>query len=216
MRTLSGKRVYFVDIITLFEGEWLNDVVIWEILKLFEAIAAEFYVKDTFFLNKLYTEDYFTVIMGWTAGNIFQLYTRIIIPEFNGNHFTVLVVLLDERRIERHDSMGGKSTRAMKAVFLWLCLENIFKNDGEFDMNPTSWTLVNAKTPLQRNSDDCGAIALMHAAVAMRIAKEGQRLLEHHEITQDRIPARRLWFMEIFCTGRLVEFTQNRYQPQGE
>lgn len=214
-RTPFGKRVYFVDLTTLFEGTWLNDQVIFQILTMFFEQSQEtgtgVFIRDTFFINKLYTENYYEIIMGWTKGNIFLLYKRIIIPEhYNGNHWVIIVVILDEKRIERYCSMGGEDETAIFAVFQWLRLENIFKNNGEFDMDLDSWILVHVKIRLQRNYNDCGMFALLHAAAAMGIQ------IKHHEVTQDRIPALRLLFIEMLCTGMIVDFNQNRIVPEGK
>ncbi|KAF4555605.1 Ulp1 protease-like protein 2 [Elsinoe fawcettii] len=97
-------------------------------------------------------------IQGWSRrkgikGEKLLKCERIFLPCNNGVHWTLLAISGTKRTIEYLDSMDRKGWTNKKMVnlaFAWLKMElgNKFKED--------EWKVLEVKTSIQNNSDDCG------------------------------------------------------------
>ena len=86
----------------------------------------------------------------------------LYIPICVGNHWTLLTILPQERKVEYLDSLGGIGQNFVAKAFEWLAheLKDLWKAD--------EWTVVTDRSNLQTNSSDCGVFTVMNAFAMLR------------------------------------------------
>ena len=91
------------------------------------------------------------------GGNIFSLDKLFFPINVGRDHWVLVAVFMQEKRIQCYDSMGSKGTDYVQAIFRYLQDEHETKMGYPLE-DTAAWQLVDctAATPRQRNSYDCG------------------------------------------------------------
>jgi hypothetical protein len=86
----------------------------------------------------------------------------IYIPICVANHWTLLTILPQERKIEYLDSLGGTGQNFVAKAIEWLAyeLKELWK--------PHEWTIVTDRSDHQENGSDCGVFTVMNAFAVLR------------------------------------------------
>lgn len=131
-----------------------------------ERISSHYY--NSFFMNKLMdsgdgTYNYNNVKRWSKKFNIFRKLKVFCPINLKNTHWTMLVMYLQEKRIEYYDSMGSRGTRYLNGALQYLQDESIKVNESSF--NPDEWELTSTThhVPQQENGFDCGVFSIMYA-----------------------------------------------------
>lgn len=86
----------------------------------------------------------------------------VYIPICVSNHWTLLTILPQERKIEYLDSLGGRGQNFVAKAIEWLAyeLKDLWK--------PHEWTIVTDRSDHQANGSDCGVFTIMNAFAVLR------------------------------------------------
>ena len=108
-----------------------------------ERISSHYY--NSFFMNKLMdsgdgTYNYNNVKRWSKKFNIFRKLKVFCPINLKNTHWTMLVMYLQEKRIEYYDSMGSRGTRYLNGALQYLQDESIKVNESSF--NPDEWELT--------------------------------------------------------------------------
>jgi sentrin-specific protease 1 len=177
---LCNVPVRRADMATLRPGQWLNDEVINYFFTLLgerekaAAAAADDGGAPTagwprchFVQTNFYTKLAESSPAGYVYKNVARWTRRadvfskdlIIVPiHCHGNHWTLAVINLRQKRFEYYDSLFGSPGAVLTNLRRWLADESVDKKKGPLDLS--DWTeLVFTRddgTPVQRNGSDCG------------------------------------------------------------
>lgn len=161
-------------------GRWLNDEVIHYFLVMLakrdEDLVAtgarerRSHFFKSFFITKLLDESGYSYrsVKRWSkkvAGkDIFNL-DKVIVPvNISGMHWCLVVISVQEKKIQFYDSMGGGGKRYLDGLMQYLKDEHMDKKKTPMD-GVDDWKLVVCEpdTPQQENGFDCGVFTCMFA-----------------------------------------------------
>ena len=157
------------DMATLRPRQWLNDEVINYFFKLLEQREASA-VEATWPRCHFHQTNFYTKLAETPAGYKYSEVARwtrkkdvfskdlIIVPiHCHGNHWTLAVINMKQKRFEYYDSLRGPPGMVLTNLRRWLEDESLDKKKVPFDTS--GWTEVvwkQGQTPQQRNCYDCG------------------------------------------------------------
>jgi sentrin-specific protease 1 len=157
------------DMATLRPRQWLNDEVINYFFKLLEQREASA-VEATWPRCHFHQTNFYTKLAETPAGYKYSEVARwtrkkdvfskdlIIVPiHCNGNHWTLAVINMKQKRFEYYDSLRGSPNMVLTNLRRWLEDESLDKKKVPFDTS--GWTEVvwkQGQTPQQCNGWDCG------------------------------------------------------------
>jgi len=161
-------------------GRWLNDEVIHYFLVMLAKRDEELcdtgarerrshYFKS-FFITKLLDENGYNYrsVKRWSkkvvGKDIFNL-DKVMVPvNISGMHWCLVVIFVQEKRIQFYDSMGGGGTRYLDGLMKYLKDEHMDKKKTPLE-GADEWKLVVCQpdTPQQENGFDCGVFTCMFA-----------------------------------------------------
>ena len=128
------------------------------------------YYFNSFFMAKLLEKGKydFSRVHRWTKKfNVFEK-ERIFFPINIGNqHWTLLVLFVQEKKICYYDSMSGRGNRYLNAIMQWL--EDVGQNpinniQEKVHVDREGWTLLNVEgLPQQDNGFDCAMFLCMYS-----------------------------------------------------
>ena len=169
------------DMATLRPRRWLNDEVINYFFKLLvrrerRKTKARCHFFQTNFYTKL-AESYggynYRKVARWTKNEDVFSKPLILIPiHCHGNHWTLVVINMKQKRFEYYDSLRGPPGMALTNARHWLEDESLDKKGVPFDTS--GWTEViwkQGQTPQQCNGWDCGLFMLYTADWLARRAR---------------------------------------------
>lgn len=122
---------------------------------------------NSFFISKILEFDVYTYknVSRWTRKfDIFAL-RRIYFPiNINNNHWTMIVLYMEQRQIHYYDSMGGSGRKYIAALTRWMKDEALSKK-GVADYDTSDFELIDhgCSIPQQKNGFDCGAFSCLFA-----------------------------------------------------
>ena len=164
---------------TLRPGTWLNDEVIHYMLQMYRQrdedmdnsapVWRRSHFFKSFFITSLLqhgnpdaTGQYcYRNVRRWgqqvPGGNIFEMDKLFFPINVGRDHWILVVVYMQERRIQCYDSMGSPGTEYVQAIFTYLQDEHETKHGYPME-DMATWRLVacTADTPRQRTGYDCG------------------------------------------------------------
>ena len=86
---------------------------------------------------------------------------KILMPiHVHGNHWIMLVIFVQEKKIGYYDSMGAYGENEIATVKKWL--RDIAAVQG-LEFNADEWSVVEGQVPCQTNGVDCGVFACICA-----------------------------------------------------
>ena len=90
--------------------------------------------------------------------DIFKLKYILIPINLNNMHWTMVVIYMEEKRIQYYDSMGGTDEAKLEGLFQYVKDEYKAKNSGQ-KMDVSGWKLVSCTSDTRRQTDgfNCGA-----------------------------------------------------------
>jgi len=169
------------DLMSLRDGEWLNDEVINACMELLNRRSqqdgrARVYFWNTHFYVRLMAHEQnrtqkrytYANVKRWTKRkklDVFEL-DRIVIPVHEGIHWTCAVVNFSSRTLEYYDSSDVDNDGCLEGVLQWLKDEALDKRGSAFYHKfcaevQDEWNLNYApRMPKQDNSSDCGVFLL--------------------------------------------------------
>ncbi|KAI8812089.1 hypothetical protein BJ742DRAFT_674201, partial [Cladochytrium replicatum] len=177
---VSLKRA---DLLTLRDGQWLNDEVInfYGQLMMERATNAQcgsakhnsesypnIHFFNTFFYSTLRDQGYDRV-KRWTRK--FDIFAKdyVILPVHLGVHWCCAVINFKRKRLEYYDSMHGNNSQCFQLLRLYLNKESMDKKKTEFNFE--GWVDFAPKNiPAQTNGYDCGVFTCMFAEYSSREA----------------------------------------------
>lgn len=160
-------------------GQWLNDELVNAYVEIIKSTGTD---QNDLFATSFFMDQLLQVTQGtettrrkqggynfkkvarWlkkSLKSLFQPQTRnLFIPvNVGGNHWTLVVVRLQEGRIEYYDSLSGKGQIFMNAVMLFL-KDAHMKLEGS-DIG-ADWETQFVQGPTQRDGHNCGVFTLMN------------------------------------------------------
>ena len=173
---LENLPVYRSDMATLRPRRELNDAVINYFLKLLErrdesAVEATWpscHFFPTNFYGKLAETPAgykYSEVARWTRNKDVFSKDLIIVPiHRHGNHWTLAVINMKQKRFEYYDSLRGPPDSVLTNLRRWLEDESLDKKKEPFDTS--SWTEVvwkKGQSPDQVGSVDCGIFMIRTA-----------------------------------------------------
>ncbi|XP_025206246.1 sentrin-specific protease 1-like, partial [Melanaphis sacchari] len=150
------------DLLRVFMPDnWLNDLVIQYYLELLINSSKNKILNLTsFFMESIKTHNKVPEKC-YKNKNIFS-YDKIIVPVFNNNHWTLIVVDIRAREIIHFNSFDFilHNEISIMKLFLKLAYEDQ-KQPGDED--EIFWTDCNGNSPIQNNQNDCGVFICTNA-----------------------------------------------------
>uniref|UniRef100_A0A914WLX7 Ubiquitin-like protease family profile domain-containing protein n=1 Tax=Plectus sambesii TaxID=2011161 RepID=A0A914WLX7_9BILA len=145
---------------------WLNDMIIDSYLALIQARSQlvsrqRVYAFMTHFYTMLCSRGYIGVRSWVKIDNIFDQDLLLFPINDRGNHWTLIVVDMRQRRMSYYDSMGNDGSKHLKAIREYLKGYFAEKKPAE---RFVPFTMVNEKKlPRQHNTWDCGVYLCQYA-----------------------------------------------------
>ena len=164
---------------TLAPGEWLTDEIIHYFFRLLTIRDQNLFPQDrshffsSFFFTQFFSggekgEYTYKAVRTWQrrvpGQDTFNLKHIFFLCHSGGNHWTLAVVRMKEKKIEYYDSLLGNGKRYTNG--LWTYLNDVWADTrgGELPERE-KWEIVvsNHHSAIQRNCYDCGIFAIMFA-----------------------------------------------------
>jgi len=117
----------------------------------------------------------------------------IYVPICVANHWTLLTILPQDRKIEYLDSLGGKGQNFIAKAIEWLAheLKDLWK--------PNEWTIVTGRSDHQANGSDCGVFTVMNAFAVLRGFRPDETVkADHMDLARWQVAAT---LLHGGCTG---------------
>lgn len=171
-------------------GKWLNDNVINFYMELTNERCktkpnlAKVYAFNTYFATKLSAGTYnYENVRRWTQRQGIDVFSfqKVFIPVHSAEHWTLMTIHFDHKRIEYYDSLGGRKDELMYRVQSFLFDEHLQKKGTTFD--ETGWNFDIARGPQQENLIDCGVFICSYIDLT---ALEFPIFLKQHNIEMFR------------------------------
>ena len=129
------------------------------------------------------------------GNDVFALYKLFIPVNISNKHWTLVVVHLEDKKIEYYDSMGGDGSKYVNAVHQYLSDEFNDKKKGAMPGKRNKITQMDG--PRQQNNDDCGVFTCVSALWLSR----GRNL----DFNQDFITRAREYIAISILEGKLYD-----------
>ncbi|KAJ3041785.1 hypothetical protein HDV00_008675 [Rhizophlyctis rosea] len=166
------------DVLTLRDGQWLNDEVIngWmnmisERAKKDEPRYGKVWCFNTYFYERLSSDKGYGAVKSWSKKNNFFEWDFVLFPvHVHGNHWIACVLDMKHKSIELYDSFRGGHSDVIKNVKMWL--ENEWQRHYPGgNINWEEWDVATPRDiPPQRNGYDCGVFATNFLEYRVRCA----------------------------------------------
>lgn len=156
-------------------GAWLNDSIINFYMELINERSQtnpalpKVYAFNSFLVTSLKTGEYtYDKVRRWTTRRKVDLFQqdKVIIPVNGGNHWTLIIVHMDRKKVEYYDSLVGKDLMALYRVQEYLFDEHLNKRGTPWD--DTDWDFELTDEPPQFNDTDCGVFICAYADAVAR------------------------------------------------
>ena len=111
----------------------------------------------------------YTNVRRWTKK--VDVFTKdlIIVPiHCHGNHWTLAIINLKQKRFEYLDSLRGGAGRVLENLRQWLQDESLEKKKEAIDVSGWQDVVYRTGTPQQRNGYDCGVFMCTSANCVSR------------------------------------------------
>ena len=192
-RSLSGKN-------------WINDKIIDEYFTLIkERNLKNNLAKVTIFSTHAFTkleqdfDDNFNLIANRWVNEDLTLQDKVLIPIFKEDHWSLVVVIIKDQRIDYYDSiLGRRHTSSAPRIFRKF-FNSYFEmkgKEGQFK------SVVIDNAPIQRNGYDCGTFVCQNAEKAARGVFVNSK-------QEEMAKARRKMMKEIFQGELLTDESQS-------
>ncbi|ACH46896.1 putative ubiquitin-like putative cysteine protease [Feldmannia species virus] len=146
------------DINRFHPGRWYNDNIIDSYMALLGGSSNPASRKKAYFFNTMFYPllTHGGSISGYTRGIPITRKDRIFIPvNVHNNHWILVVVDAESKRIQHYNSMASVSE---------VVLENI-KNWASKTYKSGDWVAEDKTSPMQKNGSDCGVFVCVNAAL---------------------------------------------------
>lgn len=142
---------------------WLNDNIINVYMEMINKRSRDnpnlppVFCFNTYMVLKLRAENYdYKGVKNWTKRakvDIFAM-SKVFFPVHMVNHWTLVIVHMDEKKIEYFDSLRGTDANVLYCVQKYIFDEHLYKKGKLF--NDNGWRFEIAQGPQQSNNSDCG------------------------------------------------------------
>uniref|UniRef100_A0A914MYJ4 Ubiquitin-like protease family profile domain-containing protein n=1 Tax=Meloidogyne incognita TaxID=6306 RepID=A0A914MYJ4_MELIC len=170
----SGFELNRKDFMTIFWNEWLND----EVINIYASLIADrsnnnndlpkVYAFNSFFYSTLSSNGYDRV-KRWTKNKDIFENQIIIVPIHLSIHWCLVVIDLEERKMDYYDSLHQDNFECLELLQEYLINESMDKRQIPLDMNGWQFNFLR-NIPPQRNISDCGVFSCLFAEFASRRA----------------------------------------------
>ena len=121
---------------------------------------------STTFFTKLFDNSgsyNFSAVERWSRKLSLFLMEMIFFPiHYGGNHWTLMVIFVQTKRIFYFDSLGGNGDYYTTRIKQWL--KDVARTQDKFTLDVRDWTVESPfANPRQENGDDCGVFVCMCA-----------------------------------------------------
>lgn len=159
-----------IDMLIWTSDTWLNDNIINFYMELINQrnqtgpSPKGIFAFNSFFANSLdvllMNENRLQRWMNRLRVNIFQL-DKILIPANIGNHWTLLIIHMNEKVIENYDSLGRRNRELLEQTRKLIASEHERLIGIPFDQG--EWRYRMSDIPIQENGYDCGIFVCQKA-----------------------------------------------------
>ncbi|XP_076817839.1 sentrin-specific protease 3-like [Clavelina lepadiformis] len=147
--------IRYIDLQTLSPGEWLNDVIINEYLKLLVKEKPSTCYVSSFFYEELRKNYKVTLPQNWEKQSF------VLIPICIASHWSLLCARPNRHTIEVYNSMPMTTDEEECVAMILTAVE---KEYNEITKAKFSWTIsTSPNLPQQQNAYDCGVYVCMFA-----------------------------------------------------
>ncbi|CAK5103726.1 unnamed protein product [Meloidogyne enterolobii] len=170
----SGFELNRKDLMTIFWNEWLND----EVINIYASLIVDrsnnnndlpkVYAFNSFFYSSLSSNGYERV-KRWTKNKDIFENQIIIVPIHLSIHWCLVVIDLEERKMDYYDSLHQDNFECLELLQEYLINESMEKRQIPLDMNGWQFNFLR-NIPPQGNLSDCGVFSCLFAEYASRRA----------------------------------------------